>query len=181
MLFVQKHLSSMFGKVVNMLLNWLPKLRVFHSKSIWISNVVDNMLLGKARKKEPNEIQNCWTKNNFKELIHKFWNLTLRNQMLADMIEIFQNLYHVHLHFTWRRREFFLHTIHLLWFLAVVYSETLQISKMECFCVSVNCLRKNTPSWMGFWICAFRFYLIMFCAIITNIWWDISNTYIARG
>ena len=49
----------MFGKVVNMLLNWLPKLRVFHSKSIWISNVVDNMLPGKARKKEPNELQNC--------------------------------------------------------------------------------------------------------------------------
>ena len=59
MLFVQKHLSSMFGKVVNMLLNWLPKLGVFHSKSIWISNVVDNMLPGKARKKEPNELQNC--------------------------------------------------------------------------------------------------------------------------
>ena len=50
MLFVQKHPSSMFGKVVNMLLNWLPKLRMFHSKSVWISDVVDNYATRKSQK-----------------------------------------------------------------------------------------------------------------------------------
>ena len=50
MLFVQKHPSSMFGKVVNMLLNWLPKLRMFHSKSVWISDVVDNHATRKSQK-----------------------------------------------------------------------------------------------------------------------------------
>ena len=61
---------------------------------------------------------------------------TLRNQTLANIIEIFQNTYHVHLHFTSRRREFFLRTLHLPCFSAEAYSEPLQTSKMECFCVS---------------------------------------------
>ena len=34
------------------------------------------------------------------ERIHKFLNLTLRSQTLANIIEIFQNIYHVDLHFT---------------------------------------------------------------------------------
>ena len=32
---------------------------------------------------------------------------------------------------------------------------------------------RNTP--------AFRMHLTMFCVIITNVWWDISNSYMARG
>ena len=34
LLFVQKPRSWMFDKVLNMLLNWIPKLRMFHFKSI---------------------------------------------------------------------------------------------------------------------------------------------------
>ena len=30
-------------------------------------------------------------------------------------------------------------------------------------------------------ILAFTFHLPMFCAIIKNVWWDISNSYMARG
>ena len=30
-------------------------------------------------------------------------------------------------------------------------------------------------------ISVFRLHLVMFCAIITNIWWAISNSYMARG
>ena len=46
-----------------MLLNWLPKLRVFHFfKSIWILKVKDNLLLGKTKKKEQSELHSSWTK-----------------------------------------------------------------------------------------------------------------------
>ena len=45
------------------------------------------------------------------ELIHKFSNLTLRSQTLANIIEIFQNIYHVDLYFTEWRCELYLHTL----------------------------------------------------------------------
>ena len=41
----------MFDMAVNMLLNWLPKLRMFHFE---ISKLTDNQL-GKTKKKEPAE------------------------------------------------------------------------------------------------------------------------------
>ena len=51
-------------------------------------------------------------------LIHEFSNLMLCSQMLANTIEIFQNIYYVDLHFTLWCQEFFLHTLHLPWFSA---------------------------------------------------------------
>ena len=47
---------------------------------------------------------------------------------------VYQNVYHVDSQFTQRRREFFLYTLHLS--SAEAYSEPLQTSKTECFCVS---------------------------------------------
>ena len=44
----------MFEKVLNMLLNWLPKLKMFHFKLVWTSKVTDKLLLEKTKKKEPN-------------------------------------------------------------------------------------------------------------------------------
>ena len=54
-------------------------------------------------------------------------NLTLRSQTLANIIEIFQNTHHV---------DLYLRTLHLPCFAAEAYSEPLQTSKMEFFCVS---------------------------------------------
>ena len=69
----------MLGHVLNVLLNWLPKSRIFQ----------------KVIKKEQDELQKkvegkyCYT-----ELIHKFSNLTL-SLTLANINEIFQNIYHI--------------------------------------------------------------------------------------
>ena len=49
----------MFEKVLNMILNWLPKLKMFHFKIKLNVKVTDNLLLGKTKKKEPNEVQNA--------------------------------------------------------------------------------------------------------------------------
>ena len=69
--------------------------------------------------------------------------------MLANIIEIFQNIwYHVDLHFTLRRREFVLNILPLSCFAAEGYSEPLQTSKMKCFMY-------NTP--------VFKFHLVMIC------------------
>ena len=43
---------------------------VFIFKSIWISKVTDNLLLGKTKKKEPNKLQNSWTKMLLKLMNH---------------------------------------------------------------------------------------------------------------
>ena len=61
----------MFDKVLDMLLNWLPKLRMFHFSNNL--NIKGN--------REPT-------------------NLTLRAQTLSNVIEIFQNTHHVDLYFT---------------------------------------------------------------------------------
>ena len=43
---------------------------VFIFKSIWISKVTDNLLLGKTKKKELNKLQNSWTKMLLKLMNH---------------------------------------------------------------------------------------------------------------
>ena len=68
-------------------------------------------------------------------IIHKCSNLTLRSQTLANITEIFENAYHVDLHFT-KRHRVFLHTLPVPCFSAEAYSEPLKTSTMECFCVS---------------------------------------------
>ena len=55
---------------------------------------------------------------------------------MANIIEIFRNVYHLDLYFTKRRREVFLHTLHVPCFSAEGYSEPVQAFKMEPFCVS---------------------------------------------
>ena len=60
----------------------------------------------------------------------------MRSQTLADVIEILQKIYQVHLHYTERRRESFRDTLQLPCFSSEAYSEPLQTSKTECFCVS---------------------------------------------
>ena len=42
----------------------------FIFKSIWISKVTDNLLLGKTKKKELNKLQNSWTKMLLKLMNH---------------------------------------------------------------------------------------------------------------
>ena len=60
-----------------------------------------NMLI-----KFSNQIGNSFAKiintkiNYYTELIHKFLIHTLRGQTVANIIEIFQNAYHMDLHFT---------------------------------------------------------------------------------
>ena len=54
---------------------------------------------------------------------------------VANIIQIKRNIYHVDLHFTLRRQEFYLYTLHLLCFSAGEYSEPIQTSKMEFFSV----------------------------------------------
>ena len=46
----------MFDKFLDMLLNWLPKLSIFHF--LINLNIKGNLLLEKTKKKEPNELQN---------------------------------------------------------------------------------------------------------------------------
>ena len=65
------------------------------------------------------------------EPIHKFLNLTLSSQTLANIIEVFENTYHIDLYFTYRCREFFLHTLYQPCFAAEAYSEPLQTSKVQ--------------------------------------------------
>ena len=67
-------------------------------KSIWISKVTDNLLLGKNKKSQPifKIVEHVFKQN----LIHKFWNLKLRNKTLANITEIFENAFHIDLHFT---------------------------------------------------------------------------------
>ena len=67
-------------------------------KSIWISKVTDNVLLGKNKKSQPifKIVEHVFKQN----LIHKFWNLKLRNKTLANITEIFENAFHIDLHFT---------------------------------------------------------------------------------
>ena len=84
---------------------------------VQISKVTNNLQLGKNKKKEPTELQNSLTKM----LLNR--TNSLRGQTLANIIEIFQDAYHVDLHFTQRRREFFLYTSHLP--SAEAYSEPL--------------------------------------------------------
>ena len=42
----------------------------FIFKSIWISKVTDNLLLGNTKKKESNKLQNSWTKMMLKLMDH---------------------------------------------------------------------------------------------------------------
>ena len=42
----------------------------FIFKSIWISKVTDNLLLGKSKQKESNKLQNSWTKMLLKLMNH---------------------------------------------------------------------------------------------------------------
>ena len=49
-LVLQKPLSWMFEKVLNMLLNWLPKLKMFLFKISLNIKVTDNLLLGKTER-----------------------------------------------------------------------------------------------------------------------------------
>ena len=62
--------------------------------------------------------------------------LTMPSQTLLNVTETAQTVGHEDLRLTWRNRQFFLHTLHLSCFSAEPYSETLQISKMECFYVT---------------------------------------------
>ena len=59
--------------------------------------------------------------------------------MTPTIIEIFQNMYKVHLHFNLQCREFLLHTLHLPCFRAKAYSEPLQTSiKINLFACPVS-------------------------------------------
>ena len=60
--------------------------------------LTDNLLLGKTKRKEPNKLQDSWTKM----LLNRTNSYTFAccGQTLANIIEIFQKIYHVHLHFT---------------------------------------------------------------------------------
>ena len=49
-LVLQKPLSWMFEKVLNMLLNWLPKLKMFLFKISLNIKVTDNLLPGKTKR-----------------------------------------------------------------------------------------------------------------------------------
>ena len=60
-----------------------------------MSKVTGNFLVGKTKKKEPNELQNRRGKMLLNKTIHKFLNLTLCSHMLGNITEIFQNIYHV--------------------------------------------------------------------------------------
>ena len=70
--------------------------------------------------------------------------------MLVNIIGIFQNIYHVDLHFMQRESSFC--TPCTCFFSVEVYLETFKTSKMVCFCLPVNdfkpvnCVRKNSPS-----------------------------------
>ena len=87
------------------------------------------------KRKSQNNLKIVERKCYSAELIHKLSNITLRSQTLSNNSDIFQNIYHVDLHFRKWRGEFFLHTLHLHCFSAEAYLEPFQTSKMECFCV----------------------------------------------
>ena len=62
--------------------------------------------------------------------------------MLANVIEIFQNAYHVDLHFMLRRRDFFLYTLYLP--SAEAYSEPFKHLRWSVFACPVNDLKLLT-------------------------------------
>ena len=119
---------------------------MFHfPKSIWISKVTNNLLLGKNRKsKTTSKYLNENVIINRTTVIHTFSNVTLRSQTLANICEMFQIIYYV---------------------------------------VSIYILRTTSGVLFAHLKPALflRWHLVMFCVIIANIWWDTSNSYMARG
>ena len=129
-LFVQKPLSWMFDKVLNMLLNWLPKLKMFHFQiSLNIKgNKQISLLLGKAKKKESYVLQ-----NSFKKML-----LNRPNSYIFARCAVKRQSKHKSRSFTFYLavpRVLFGHLTPALLF-SRVYSEPHQISKMQCFCMS---------------------------------------------
>ena len=161
----------MFGKILNMLLNWVPKLKMFHFKIslnikgrsqrligfIFVNTIQNPFILNSniyhSYKREPSPffIQIPVLGHVLIHSIHKTHDLLLTKILLTrtnskifepniawSNVKLISQKYfksiHVNLHFTQRLREFFLYT--LLLPSADPYSEPLQISKAECFCLS---------------------------------------------
>ena len=71
---------------------------------------------------------------------------SLRSQTLANIIVMFENIYHLEFHLTQRHREFFLYTLHSPCFSAEAYSEgyseSLERSNMDCFFIQFSILSR---------------------------------------
>ena len=169
----------MFVKVLNMLLNRVPKLRMFYFYlNLTINSKVTDNPLTKTKKKEPAELSKQLNKNVVQH--NYFINFrTLRCTVKRQLISLKYFKIHTQIYISRTGAESCFCTPYTCLVLEQRHIQNpfkhLRWSfffRFQLMTLRFNCLCKSTPSQMIKGILStlvFRLHLVMFCDIITNI------------